>query len=121
MKKTVSLLFFALGVSFAIQAQFSRHIIRLKNKGGSAYTFANPQAYLSQRAIDRRTSYGIALDSTDLPVTATYITQIRNIPGVTILNVSKWLNAVTVNATDPAALTAIGNLPFVESVAGLAR
>ena len=121
MKKYFSLLFFVLGISITIQAQFSRHIVKLKNKGGSAFTLANPQAYLSQRAIDRRTNYGIAIDSTDLPVTPNYITQIRNIPGVTVLNVSKWLNAITIHATDPAALTAVGNLPFVESVAGLAR
>ncbi len=102
------------------QAQFTRYVVRLKNKGGSPYTFSSPLAYLSQRAVDRRTKYGIAIDSTDLPVTPSYITQIRNISNVTVLNVSRWLNAVTIQTSSPAAITAINALPFVQSVNGIA-
>lgn len=102
------------------QAQFTRFIIRLKNKGATPFTIANPSPYLSARAIDRRTRYGIAIDSTDLPVPASYVTQIRNIPGVVVLNVSKWLNAVVIDTTDPSALAAVNALPFVQSTAALA-
>lgn len=102
------------------QAQFTRYLVQLKNKGGNSFTLANPSAYLSQRAIDRRTRYGIAIDSTDLPVTAAYITAIRNIPNVTVLNVSKWLNSVSVQTSDANAITAINALPFVQNVSGLA-
>ena len=49
-----------------------------------------------------------------------YLTQIRNVAGVTILNVSKWLNAVCIQCADPTALQTIQNLPFVQQVAGLA-
>ncbi len=101
-------------------AQFTRYIVRLKDKGNSSFTLANPSAYLSQRAIDRRTNYNIALDSTDLPVTPSYVTQIRNVPNVTILNVSKWLNAISIQTSDAAAITTISALPFVQSVGGLA-
>ena len=102
------------------QAQFTRYIIRLKNKGGTPYTFSSPQTYLSQRAIDRRTKYSIAIDSTDLPVTPSYITQIKNISNVTVLNVSRWMNAVTIQTSSPASITAINALPFVQSVNGIA-
>ncbi|HWR33417.1 MAG TPA: S8 family serine peptidase [Chitinophagaceae bacterium] len=101
-------------------AQFTRYIVKLKNKGGSPYTFANPLAYLSQRSIDRRIKYGIAIDSTDLPVTPSYITQIRNVPNVTFLNVSRWLNAVTIQTSSSAAITTINNFSFVQSVSGIA-
>ena len=50
------------------EAQFTRYLVKFKHKGGTPFTIANPAAYLSQRAIDRRTRYGIAIDSTDLPV-----------------------------------------------------
>lgn len=103
-----------------IQAQFSRYIVRLKNKGGTPYSLSAPNAYLSQRAIDRRTRYSIAIDSTDLPVTPSYLTQIAAIPNLTLLNVSRWQNAVTIQTSSPAAITALNALPFVQSVNGIA-
>jgi serine protease AprX len=102
------------------QAQFSRFIIKLKDKGAASFTIADPSAYLSSRAIERRTKYGIAIDSTDLPVPSSYITQIKNIPGVTVLNVSKWLNAVTIDTTDPGAISAINALPYVQTTSAIA-
>jgi hypothetical protein len=107
-------------VAIDCHAQFTRHVVRFKNKGGSPYTLTSPLAYLSQRAIDRRTKYGIPLDSTDLPVTPNYITQVAAIPNVTVLNISKWLNAVTIQTSSAAALTAINALPFVQSVTAVA-
>lgn len=101
-------------------AQFTRYVVRFKNKGGSPHTITNPSTYLSQRAIDRRIKYSIAIDSTDLPVTPSYISQIRAIPNVTLLNVSKWLNAVTIQTTDANSITTINNLPFVLSTGSVA-
>src|SRR6476659_1444633 len=96
-------------------AQFTRYIIKLKDKNSSPYSISDPNAYLSQRATDRRTRYGIAIDSTDLPVNPSYITQIKNVPGVTVLNISKWLNAVTIQTPDANALNAINGFSFVRS------
>lgn len=95
------------------QAQFTRYIIRLKDKGSSSFTLSNPNAYLSQRAIDRRTRYSIPIDSTDLPVSPAYIDSIRSAGAVTILNISKWLNSITIKTNDAAALAKINSLPFV--------
>lgn len=102
------------------EAQLNRYIIRFKHKGATNFTLNNPSAFLSQRAVDRRTRYTIPVDSSDLPVPATYITQIRNIPNVTVHNISKWLNAVTIFTTDANALTAINALPFVLSTTPIA-
>ncbi|MEO7922426.1 MAG: S8 family serine peptidase [Chitinophagaceae bacterium] len=114
--------FFLLLLAFAneSQAQFTRYVVKLKNKGSSPYSFSTPLSYLSQRAIDRRVRYGIVLDSTDLPVTPAYVTQIDNVPNVTILNVSKWLNAVSIQTTDANAITTINALPFVQGTAPVA-
>jgi serine protease AprX len=101
-------------------AQFTRYVIKLKNKAGSTFSLSTPSAYLSQRAINRRTRYGIAIDSTDMPVTPSYITQIRNVPNVTLLNISKWQNSVSIQTTDPNAITTINGLSFVQSVAPIA-
>lgn len=120
MKKILLLLSVAAFITMGASGQFSRYVVKLKNKGNGPYTFASPLAYLSQRAIDRRTKYGIAIDSTDLPVTPTYIAQIRSIPNVTFLNASRWLNSVTISTNDAAAITAINALSFVQSVSGIA-
>lgn len=102
------------------QAQFTRYEVKLKNKGSSPFSFSNPSAFLSQRAIDRRTHQNITLDSTDLPVTPSYVVQIRNVPNVTVLNDSKWLNSVSIQTSDANAISTISNFPFVSSVSGIA-
>ncbi|HEX6179812.1 MAG TPA: hypothetical protein VFZ47_01125, partial [Chitinophagaceae bacterium] len=77
-------------------AQYTRHIVAFKDKKGTLGTIANPSTYLSQKAIDRRTKYNIAIDSTDLPISKAYFDSIAAVPGVTILNQSKWLNQVLI-------------------------
>jgi serine protease AprX len=120
MKKLIVVLIGSCLLFSEIHAQFTRYVVKLKNKGGNPFSLSTPTAYLSQRAIDRRTRYGIAIDSTDLPVTPSYITQIRNVPNVTLLNVSKWHNSVAIQISDPNAITTINGLSFVQSVAPIA-
>jgi subtilisin family serine protease len=102
------------------QAIKTRYIVRFRDKGSNPFTLAAPAAYLSQRAIDRRTRYGITIDSTDLPVTPRYRDSIRLAGAVNVLNASKWLNSVTIQTTDAAALAKINTFPFVVSVSAIA-
>ena len=90
MKKTLLLVLIVLIVLLNAKAQ--RYIIRFKDKGSSTYTLNNSAAYLSERAIQRRQRFSIAIDSTDLPVTQRYLDSIKAVPGVSVLNASKWLN-----------------------------
>jgi hypothetical protein len=60
------------------------------------------------------------LDSTDLPVPASYISQIQSIPNVAILNVSRWLNALSIQTTDANAIAAINALSFVQNTSPVA-
>jgi serine protease AprX len=120
MKKCLLLLItFSLFAAEA-EAQLSRYLVKLKNKAGTPYTFTNPSAYLSARAIARRTKYNIAIDSTDLPVTPAYLSQISSVPNVTVLNVSRWLNQLSIQTTDPNAINTINGFSFVESVTAFA-
>jgi serine protease AprX len=122
MKKFLPLFILGLLLVSESEAQFTRYLVKLKNKGGNPFSIATPSGYLSQRAIDRRTKYGIAIDSTDLPVTPTYVTQIDNVTNVTVLNTSKWLNSVSIEIAnnDANAITTISGFSFVQSVSGLA-
>ena len=94
-------------------AQFSRYVIRLKDKSNNNFSVNAPLQFLSQRSIDRRKRYNITIDESDLPVTPAYIDSIRLSGNVSILNVSKWLNQVCIETTDAAALNKISSFTFV--------
>ena len=120
MLKTLQLAILLCLVSIGATAQMNRYIVEFRNKADNGFTLSNPSPYLTQRAIDRRLQYSIALDSTDLPITQRYIDSIRLAGNVTILNVSKWLNQVAIRTTDAAALIKISNFPFVKNTNAVA-
>ncbi len=101
-------------------AQKTRYLIKLKDKQFNTFNVGNPGAFLTQRSIDRRTRYSLAIDSTDLPVTQRYLDSIRLAGNVEILNTSKWLNQVAIRTSDAAALSKISSFPFVTNVKGIA-
>ena len=103
------LIFSALNTS----AQFTKYIVRFKDKSGTPFTIDNPSAYLSQKAIERRKKQNIAIDETDLPITPRYIDSIRLSGTVSVIDQSKWLNQICISTTDANALAKINNLPFV--------
>ncbi len=115
MRTFVLLLFFIVVFFSTASAQFSRYIVQFTDKQGSGFSISNPSAFLSQRAIDRRYRYQIAVDETDLPVSATYLQTLQSIGGVNILNTSKWFNQVCVRLDNPNTLAAINSLPFVRN------
>lgn len=120
--KKVLLSFFV--VSFFAQdstAQFSKYIIRFKDKAGTPYTLNNPSQYLSARSVQRRVRQNISIDSTDLPITPRYLDSIKSAGNVIILNKSKWLNVVCIQTTDAAALAKINSFPFVISSSPVRR
>ena len=111
-------LFVGILISFSakISAQTNYYFyVQLKNKNNSPYTLSNPSAYLSQRAVERRSTFRIATDSTDLPVNHAYIQQIENL-GVHVHCASKWMNGVTVKLTDTTKISQVRALPFVKFV-----
>ncbi|TRX22005.1 S8 family serine peptidase [Flavobacterium franklandianum] len=59
----------------------------------------NPITMLSQRALDRRTAQGIALDIIDVPIYQPYINAIINSSGITIKAKSKWLNCLHIRGS----------------------
>ena len=91
--------------------------IYLKDKANTPYSIDNPSAYLSQRAIDKRTHFNIPITEQDLPVNPQYKQQIMALDAeMQLLAVSKWMNTVTVYCPDSTVVLQIENLPFVDSV-----
>lgn len=118
MKKQL-LILFALFLTAEIFGQTSsKYWIQFTDKGNNPYTLSNPSAYLSPRALARRTAMGIAIDSTDLPVTPAYVAGVAA-TGVTVHATSKWLNGVVIFTTDTNALNLIAALPYVAGYSGV--
>jgi serine protease AprX len=101
-----------------IMAQISpnHYLVNLTDKKNSVYSVDRPHEFLSQRAIQRRIRYKIALNENDLPVNHTYIDGLKSL-GLKIHNISKWTNSVVVYSTDTLLLDTLHKkLPYVKSV-----
>ena len=116
MKKLSFLLLF-IAVSLFAQAQVATNIywVQFKDKDNSPYSINNPEAYLSERALQRRANLGIAIDEYDLPVNPQYLQAVADC-GAQLLNPSKWLNGVTVYTTSSSVIDAIHALDCVSTV-----
>jgi subtilisin family serine protease len=100
--------------SVKLFAQYPKWIIQFTDKNNSPYSLNQPIAYLSQKAIDRRTKQQIPIDSSDLPVNSSYIQQVLAKGNVTYLSQAKWMNQILIYCTDNATIDAINQLPFVK-------
>ncbi len=109
------LLFLLLLIPYLISAQTEDAWVYFNDKPNASSYLANPLDMLSQRAIDRRIQQGIALDEKDVPLYPSYVTQIAESTGITIVAKSKWLNSVHVQGTEDD-INALTNLDFVLSI-----
>jgi hypothetical protein len=87
------------------------------DKGGADLAKAAPGALVSEASLRRRMNVMPAtalVDETDLPVHAPYLAKLGN-SGVTVGQVSKWLNAVSIRGT-AEQIARCASLPFVRSL-----
>jgi serine protease AprX len=101
--------------SGSLMSQQASYTVKLRYKKSTSFSLSQPLAFLSQKAIARRTKHRIPIDSTDLPVNNAYIDSIASVPGVRIISKSKWLNSIFIETTDPSAIEKINAFPFVAS------
>jgi serine protease AprX len=121
MKKSLSILVFSACIFFSAKAQFSRYLVEFRDKRGTPFALSNPSAFLSSASIQRRDRQNIGIDSTDLPVTPSYINSVLSIPGVQFLNLSKWFNQVLIKISDSTILQQINSFSFVKNVSPVAQ
>ncbi len=96
-------------------AQANRYVVFFTDKKDNGYSLDEPLQFLSQRAIERRMRQGLSVDSLDLPVTPEYVNQLKDLVNVEVHHVSRWFNAVLVEAL-PEDFMAIQDLNFVKSI-----
>lgn len=107
------------GISFS-QTAPNKYWLQFSDKNNTPYSVSSPNNFLTQRAIDRRINQGITISENDLPVDPAYVDSLRSL-GLTILNTSKWFNAVTVYTTDIQLIDTITNLGFIATSNKIAK
>ncbi len=101
-------------ISSSSVAAVNRYVVFFKDKSGTAYSVSSPLAFLSQRAIERRTKQGIVITASDFPVNQNYIDGVKNTGAETYFN-SRWMNALLIQC-DASLLTTIEALPYVDHI-----
>lgn len=98
----------------------------LEDKRESSWTLDRPQRWLSHKSIERRKKQGLALDSTDLPVSSGYLKAIERIAYEAnrnarrqavesmVIGTSRWNNTVLVRSADTTLLKTIGQQAYVK-------
>ncbi|MEM7105464.1 MAG: S8 family serine peptidase [Bacteroidota bacterium] len=105
----------ALCLGFSVNAQVQDKIwVEFKDKKNSPYSIDKPEEFLSERAIERRARYDIAIAENDLPVNPQYLKRLES-KGVKVHITSKWLNGAIVLGSK-AQIEDIKDLPFVHEV-----
>jgi subtilisin family serine protease len=114
MKKSIilTMLIAFIGVINAQTIAPDTYVIKFKDKNNNGYSIDHPEAFLSQRAIDRRVKYKIAVTEEDLPVTQAYLDTIKTL-GLEIYAVSKWMNLAVVHTGDTSLIKKVKSLDFV--------
>lgn len=107
-----------MSVPFFAQIAPDTYYVQFTDKNNSPYSINNPEAFLTQRAIDRRDVQDIAIVENDLPVNPQYLAGVAG-TGAEILWPTKWLNGVTIFTESQTVIDAINDLSYVQTVLSL--
>lgn len=98
--------------------QDNRYVVFFRDKAGTPYSISSPSAFLSARALERRNKNQVPVTPEDLPVTPSYVDNLRN-AGAAVLFTSRWFNAAIIQcpASLLPALLALPGVDRIEQVA----
>ncbi len=101
-------------VSMVTLAQINRYAVFFPDKANSPYSVDQPRAFLSDRAIERRSAAGIAISEEDFPVSPHYIDSLKKY-NIVPYYTSRWFNAafVQINQSEKSQLE---NKSFVTTI-----
>ena len=115
MKQQMRLCFLLLSIVQMHAQQLEDAWVYFEPKEDIAIALANPETFLTQRALDRKQRHGVAIDQRDVPLNQNRVTQVKNMPGITVLAQSKWFNCVYVRGT-VAAIKSVTTLDKVARI-----
>ncbi|HKK59305.1 MAG TPA: S8 family serine peptidase [Salinivirga sp.] len=116
LNKSIIFVILLLSFSTTLVAQIApgKYVVFYNTKAGTPYSLEQPEAFLTDRAIQRRVKQNIAIDSTDMPVNPAFVDSLE-VAGADVRFSSRWFNFTIVDA-DEAIMESIENYTFVHSV-----
>ena len=112
------LVLLTIGFKLNAQDQSLNYFYRVyfTDKGGNNPANYLPSDLLSERALDRRIKFNIAVtDMRDVPVNRQYLNEIIS-RGLTLHCMSKWMNTALFRTKEPIDVQSLLDLPFVDDV-----
>lgn len=85
------------------------------DKTENGYQINQPEDFLSERSIQRRAWQGLGIDHRDLPVTATYVDELKAM-GVEIKHISRWLNGIAMAGADTLQFEQVLSKAFTDTI-----
>ena len=89
--------------------------VYLTDKPNVASALTNPITILTQKAIDRKSLHNVPIDIRDVPVSSSYLNQLENATGISVMAKSKWFNVVHVRGSE-IDINALSSFLFVDSI-----
>ena len=114
-KRLIGVIFLAIIALCAVGQVSNRYRVWLTDKADNSYSIDRPEEFLSAKSIERRAQRHIEITQQDLPVSPSYIQQIKEL-GFRIITTSRWMNTVVVAPDDYITIDKIEQLPFIEKV-----
>lgn len=112
LKNMLLTIFLHFCVTSSTFAQSNTYFVYFKDKHGTTGSIHTPNLYLSARSLQKRMDQHIQIDSTDLPVSSTYLNGLKD-AGAEICYSSKWMNAACIKAST-TVYDQILLLPFIK-------
>lgn len=111
------LFFIILGISLLSTSTHAQlhYWVQFNTKTGTPYSINNPEAYLSQRSIERRNRQGIEIDSTDLPVNPAFVDSLNSL-GLKVKHTSRWFNGAIVTTNNTALVATFDYPSFIDTI-----
>ena len=103
-------------VASAQQIADSVYWVYFTDKTGNGYQIDQPEKFLSERSVNRRAWQDLAIDNLDLPVTQSYVEELKAM-GVEIKHVSRWLNGIAMINADTQLFRQVLEKPFTDTSA----
>ena len=91
-----------------------KYWIGFTDKLNTPYSVSTPEDFLSPRSLERRSKQGITITKQDLPVDPAYVDSLRAL-GLSIINISKWMNGVIVQSSDTLLMDTLNKISFVKA------
>lgn len=115
MRKLIFFILIGISMQGFSQIAPTKYLVKFTDKDQSPYSLFQPEDYLTQRAIERRTRQGIDMDITDIPVDPVYIQGVIA-TGATLIIRVKWINGIIIETNSQNVLAAITDLIYVSEI-----